>query len=119
MVAQFVERLRDGALKYPVFQPPPRLHSLSIDNDLGDYSSFDFKLLENWLHPTLLADSLRYLHAGGLVDWFSVTPFVKDLGASSALTTLRLFVETGPMNCEWLPRYHLVYLTDSQSSHIG
>ena len=105
MAAEFVERLRDGALKYPVFHPPPRLHSLSVDNDLGDYSSFDFNLLEDWLHPTLLADSLQYFHAGGLVDWFSVAPFVKDLGETSVLKNLRLFIETGVMNCEWFFQY--------------
>ena len=86
----------DGVLRYPVIHPPPRLHSLSVDNDLGDYSTFDFKLLKDWLHPAQLANSLRYLHGGGHMDWSSIALFLRKLNTSPTLRTLRIFIEMNP-----------------------
>ena len=93
------ERLQDGVLKYPVIHPPPRLESLSIDNDLGDYFMFDFKLLDDWLHPTQLADSLQYFHGGGMMDWPSIGPFLTGLGTSPVVKTVRMFIESSAKKC--------------------
>ena len=99
-MTEFEDRFQDGVLKYPVFRPPPRLHSLSIDNSLGDYYMFDFKLLENWLHPPQLTDSLRHFYGGGLVKWSSFASFLGGLGTSPRLTTLRLLIAATPRRCK-------------------
>ena len=63
---------------------------------------FDFKLLEDWLHPAQLADSLQYFHGGGMMDWPSVGPFLQGLGTSSVLKTVRMFIESSAKKCEYL-----------------
>ena len=78
---------------YPVLYPSPRLHALSIENELGIYDMFDFKLLQGWLRPARLKNSLRYFHGGGMTELSSMAVFLQNLGASPALTTLRLCVE--------------------------
>lgn len=83
---------RSNTVKYPVLHEPPRLNSLSIDNDLSYYSTFDFDLLQDWLCPSRLADSLQYLHAGGDIDWETVVTFITGLGKSPAIHTLRMSI---------------------------
>ena len=61
---------------------------------------FDFKLLENWLYPAQLADSLRYFYGGGLVQWSSLASFLGGLGTSPRLTTLRLLIAATPKRCK-------------------
>ena len=80
-------------MEYPVYHSPPRLESFSINNFWAEYDIFDFERIQDWLQPSLLADSLQYIRVGPIIDVASLSKFINDLGNGSVLHTLHFFVE--------------------------
>lgn len=98
----------DAPISYPLYHPPPTLHSISIDA-ASESSRFPikFEAVADWLHLETLAKSLESLILGSNVTEAFTNTFLRSISLFSRLRHLEISTTYMMSECEY--RVSLLY----------